>query len=245
MKYDYKDLLENASNIVREVASTKLLHSQSKKITVKKDASFVTNFDLDIDRELRTKLKHAFPDIEFISEEIQKDTDITKNLCWCIDPIDGTHNFIFNIPYYAISVGLLLNGKPIAGIIYDPISNDILTGMKELGVFINGKPFSVENTSCIITTNRSHKKEDKDQENIYINKILEKKNLKYRRFASCALDLMNIVQGRIGATYVIGNSIWDWAAGYAIAETAGYIICHKDKSYFYVTSTYLKNEIIC
>jgi len=223
---DYQNIIRQASGIIRIIAKKNFSQLKDKNITQKKDGSFVTDFDTAIDVALINGLSDLFPDIGFISEESQSNQTTIPGLVWCIDPIDGTHNFMMNIPYYAVSVGLLLDGDPIAGIIYDPISDNIICGGKGMITELNNKEITLKNDSFIVGTNRSHSLVDKKREQEYIQVLLENPLIKYRRFGSCALDLMNLVRGRIGAIYIIGNDIWDWSAGYAIAEASGLEIIH-------------------
>ena len=235
----YIDIINTTADIVRNVALEKFAQLENKNITQKKDGSFVTDFDIAIDTQLTQELKRAFPSISFISEESQADTSMVTGLAWCIDPIDGTHNFMNDIPYYAISVGLLKDGEPVAGIIYDSISDDLLIGGENIPVCLNGEVLEVKNTSRIVVTGRSHSQDDKIKEANIVSIILKSENIKYRRFASCALDIMNMVRGRIGAVIVIGNSKWDWSAGYAIAKKAEHIIQHIDENHFVISNNNL------
>tara|TARA_B100001179_G_C18603238_1_gene411916 strand:- start:3743 stop:4477 length:735 start_codon:yes stop_codon:yes gene_type:complete len=239
----YRNIIHQASLEVKKISQEKFVDTYNKNITKKSDGSFVTDVDVTLDIEISTALKRLFPAIHIISEESQPDISTVSGLAWCIDPIDGTHNFMNDIPYYAVSVGLLFDGVPVAGILYDPMTEDIITGGEGLPLMINNKNYKSLNNSFIVTTGRSHLNKDRETESVLVGKILSSKNLKYRRFASCALDLMNLIRGRIGAVIVVGNSPWDWSAGYAIAKHAGYSIEHKDEEHFVVFSSHLKDSL--
>lgn len=239
----YKNIINKVKPHVKKVAKESFSSLHNKNITQKKDGSFVTDFDIAIDHALQRELSNLFPEIPFISEESQPDIQAIEGLAWCIDPIDGTHNFMLDIPYYAVSVGLLHDGKPVAGIIYEPTSGNLLVGGENIPLSINNQSLNINNQSMIITSGRSHEKDMKILEREYIEKILTQDQLKYRRFGSCALDLMNLVLGRIGGVYILGNSIWDWAAGYAIAQAAGYVIEHKEET-IVIYSKHLKEHIL-
>jgi len=237
------EIITKASKLVVEVAQFNFEKIENKNIVQKKDGSFVTNFDTSIDQGLINILYKTFPTIGFISEESQDDTSDLPGLTWCIDPIDGTHNFMMDIPYYAVSVGLLSDGVPVAGIIYDPLLQQVLVGGKEVPLMLNNLLISPHNNSFVVTTNRSHSPHDKQRELKFIQEIYNIPQLKYRRLGSCALDIMNIILGRIGGTYIIGNSKWDWAAGYAIARYSGYEIQRK-KDLIIIGSQHLQKHML-
>lgn len=242
---DYKKTIISISPLIRYLCQEYFLQVHQLKIEQKNDGSFVTNCDIEIDTKIKELLKDAFPRASFISEESQSNTEHQEGFVWCIDPIDGTHNFMMDIPYYAVSIALLFNGNPIAGIIYDPSSNDILYGGEEIEVTLNDKPLEYENSSMIVVTNRSHSKKNKERECDIVNQILSfSDSLKFRRFGSCALDIMNFVRGRIGAVYIIGNDLWDWSAGMAIVKgLQNNISIEKKEDFFYIVSHSLKDKI--
>lgn len=233
---NYQSIITQAANIVQSVAKKNFIALKEKNITQKKDGSFVTDIDNAIDADLHASLISLFPDIGFISEESQEDTSATAGLVWCIDPIDGTHNFMNDIPYYAVSVGLLHDGFPVAGILYDPIEDQIITGGKEVETSFNKFVLPADNNSKVVVTGRSHQDVDKQKEEVIVMALMKSPVLKYRRFGSCALDIMNMLRGRIGGVVVIGNSKWDWSAGYAIAQVFGYDITHVDDNHFVISA---------
>lgn len=243
MNTDLKYIINQAKKIVFEVAQEQFKNLNDKNINKKKDGSFVTRFDLSIDTYLTQELSKAFPDIKFISEESQSNTADIPGFAWCIDPIDGTHNFMMDIPYYAVSVGLLRDGMPVAGVIYDPNSHRMISGGEDLPLMLNDREYVISNQSYIVTTNRSHQEKDKKRESEYITQILKTPNLKYRRLGSCALDIMNLLTGSIGAVVIIGNSKWDWAAGYAIVKNSTLVI-HQIEDLIIMSSQHLKEAMV-
>ena len=151
---NYSETLKTLEDIVREVGEKHFTNVKDFTCSEKQDGSLVTEIDISVDASLSKKLKEVFPSVLFISEESQSDVAQTQGLVWCIDPIDGTHNFVNNIQYFAVSVGLLLNGAPLLGVIYDPTSGDILSGGSGIGVFLNKEDMLIENTSNIIVSGR-------------------------------------------------------------------------------------------
>lgn len=239
----YTNIVTKAAEIIRSVARRNFSSLKEKNISKKKDGSFVTDFDLTIDRELTQSLGESFPEINFISEESQDDTSVSSGLVWCIDPIDGTHNFMTNIPYYAVSVGLLFDGVPVAGIIYDPMEDVVVVGGEDVPFAFNNLDVRYQNESMIVVTGRSHSADDNLKEQEVAIFLMQSSDLKYRRLGSCAMDIMNLLRGRIGAVVVVGNSKWDWAAGYAIAKSAGFHIHHIDETHFVISSEKLKEKL--
>lgn len=238
---NYTTSLPIISKIVQEIGEKYLCTDNISSTKIKEDGSYVTNVDVLIDKALHEKLHKEFPDIPFVSEELDANSSY-QGLSWCIDPIDGTHNFMNDIPYYGISVGLLLDGQPVLGVIYNPHSGDIISGAQELGLFLNNIPFQRTGTSLVITSGRSHSAKDKEKELVFINSVF-KGRLIYRRFSSLALDIMSLLIGRVGAVRVIGNSKWDWSAGYILAQEAGLIITHFTDNNFIIYDPKLSEDI--
>ena len=107
----------------------------------KKDGTRVTEVDETISRELFSSLQRAFPNDDFCSEESEEsETDLNGEFNWVLDPVDGTNNYAVGIPECAISLGLLKNGYPIYGFIYDYGRDIILQGGKKFGSIEGNTP---------------------------------------------------------------------------------------------------------
>ncbi len=222
--------------------------SKQLKTFIKKDGTPVSNGDLEVDKILQTFLKKTTPKIEIISEEtIQNTKKKKRKTFWLIDPIDGTSSYIKGGSEYTINVGLIVNQKPIAGVIYAPKKKRLFYAYgknKAYEIYNKIKKIKLDcsknlDREKIALTNSSNPSQT-------IKKILKKYNikkfinmrssLKFCLIASCEFDLY---AARARARE------WDYAAGHAIAECAGAIIkTHKNKKILYGKSGFKNPSLI-
>ncbi|MGB1540571.1 MAG: inositol monophosphatase family protein, partial [Rickettsiales bacterium] len=118
------------------------------QVSKKGTADFVSNADLKAEQILHEELHHARPKFGFLMEEGGEVPGEDPSMRWVIDPLDGTTNFIHAVPYFCISIGLektLPNGKKdiIAGVVYDPIRDEMFTAEKGSGAFLNDRRMHV------------------------------------------------------------------------------------------------------
>ena len=100
----------------------------------------VTTADHASDKVLKKILLNERPRYGWLSEETADSPDrLTKEYVWVVDPIDGTKEFIEGIPNFVVSIGLVQNGNPILGVLFNPITKEIFTGLKDSGAYLNGK----------------------------------------------------------------------------------------------------------
>ena len=131
MKYDLEKIIELIKVAAKEELSPRFSVVQRK---TKADGSFVTEADLAVQSKISTELKHYYPNVLFIGEEMSPEEQshvlTSGQSFWCLDPLDGTSNFAAGIPYYAISLGLVVNSEPILGIVYDVNRDECFVGIK-------------------------------------------------------------------------------------------------------------------
>lgn len=182
---------------------------------------FVTNCDIASENAIIEVLKAEFPDSTIYSEEVGTITG-DEDLLWILDPIDGTHNFIHNIPFHAISIGAYNKGKPFAGLIYLPATDEYFYAIEGKGAFLNDKKISVSgipklNNGMIAYDNQFHRHESM-LKNL---KIVQEKCFTLRIFGSAAVDMCNVARGDIEARIFHKTKIFDFAAGIIIVREAG------------------------
>ena len=130
------DFAESLADAGREICLEAMTREQV--VTLKPDASFVTETDLAIERRLREMIEKAFPDHGIFGEEFSnRDTDASH--VWVLDPIDGTAAFIAGIPVYGTLIGLARDGQPYLGVIDHPASDDRWIGISGKSTAMNGK----------------------------------------------------------------------------------------------------------
>ena len=180
------------------------------QVSLKGPHDFVTNADLKVEKTIINELSKSKKKYSFISEESGKIEKSNSDNCWVIDPIDGTINFFHGIPHFAISIALKFKKEIVAGVIYDPIKDEMFYAEKNNGAYLNNKSIRVSKRKnledCLIATG--------GKEN-YNN------SLTTRRSGSAALDMAYVAAGRFDGYFQKNLNLWDIAAGIVIAKEAG------------------------
>lgn len=203
----------------------------TRDVSTKGVQDVVTKTDFAIDQLFHREVKKQFPDDDVYSEEGDA-CDLLRSRVWVVDPIDGTSNFLFGVPLFAISVGIYEHGLPVIGAVYDPISKELFFARKGGGAFLNGQPVHVSDTKdlsqALIVRASAHgakpyEASERIRERIY------NKTLKTIRFGSSALGLAYVACGRVDGIYITGDTPpWDVAAGALIVQEAGGLVTHLD-----------------
>ena len=182
------------------------------QVSNKGPLDFVTNADLKAEKIIIEELKKAKPNYSILSEE--KGAEINKDSkTWIIDPIDGTINFLHGIPHFAISIALKDDIEIIAGLIYDPIKDEMFYAEKNNGAFFNNQRIRVSKknniSECLFVTG---------------GKIETNYDFSFRKSGSAALDLAYVAAGRYDGYFQKKLNLWDIAAGIIILKEAGGLI---------------------
>ena len=196
-------------------------------------ADLVTVADQEADDYLRTAVRERFPNDGLISEESDGSAAFVGGLAqtqkleftWCIDPLDGTTNFVHTYPNFAVSIGISHKGLVAGGVIHAPARKETFVGGLGIPAELNGKKISVSTREkaeqCLVATGFSKAADASlDRPLAVLRKILCNCH-GMRRGGSAALDLCDLACGRIDAYYEWGLSPWDVMAGQAIVEAAG------------------------
>ena len=219
------DTFLEAGKIAKEISK------KGVEITIKPDKSPVTNGDLLVDKILRKKIKDLTPSIPIVSEEtVNLNIENKHNDFWLIDPIDGTHDYINNKDEFTINAALIINNKPVAGIINAPAKNRLFYsfGLTNSFEIINGskknltcRKISSNNEINAVAYSSNPKKEIADIYKKYkiTNFTRMKSSLKFCVIAAGEFDFY-AAEPRACE--------WDIAAGHAILEHAGGIITDFD-----------------
>ena len=188
------------------------------QVSNKGPSDFVTNADLKTEKIIIEELKKAKPNYSILSEENGIEINKDKKT-WIVDPIDGTVNFLHGIPHFAISIALKDENEIVAGLIYDPIKNEMFYAEKNNGAFFNNQRIRVSKknilSECLFVTG---------------GKIDFNYEFSYRKSGSAALDLAYVAAGRYDGYFQKNLNIWDIAAGILILKEAGGLINDVDIS---------------
>ena len=183
------------------------------QVSKKGPKDFVTNSDLKTEKIIIDELKKARPNYSILSEEEGVVNNKDKNNTWIIDPIDGTINYLHGVPHFAISIALKSYDQIIAGLIYDPIKDEMFYAEKNNGTYLNNQRIKVSKRSKI-----------EDCLFVVGNKIDHDNELNVRKSGCAALDMAYVAAGRYDGYFQKDLNLWDVAAGIIIIKEAGGIL---------------------
>lgn len=189
----------------------------------------VTAADTEVERLLRERLAELRPDDLVLGEEggLSEDDPAGERLCWVVDPIDGTVNYLYGLPWYTVSVGVTRNGESLAGAVVEPPSGRVWSASLGGGATLDGQPLRASGVSrldlSLIGTGFSYHRERRVRQGELATGLLAR--VRDIRRAGCAsLDLCAVAAGWLDGYYEHGVNPWDWAAGALIAGEAGAMV---------------------
>ena len=226
-------LVSKASQIAREAgARLREFYAQGVETEYKGDVDLVTVADRTVEKLIRTRLGEVFPEHGVYGEEGTRDR-MEGALRWYVDPLDGTTNFAHGFPQFCVSMGLEhrpadlaagSDGTLVAGIIYDPLRDELFTAERGRGAQLNGKSIRVSRIAqlaeALLATGFPSRKRHSSP-NIHFYQELTLRSHGVRRAGSAALDLAYIACGRLDAFWEFNLNPWDTAAGILLIEEAG------------------------
>jgi len=182
----------------------------------------VTDVDLRVSEFITDEIKKKYPDHVVYSEEAQN-TD-TGEYVWTIDPIDGTHNFSRGFYHFSVCIGLLHNGEPFVGAVFNPITNELFSFEKGGGAYLNGEKINVSKRTELegsFFLLRSGRKDGNSEWGSKMYKRFLDNKMKTSNLGSSALDICFVAAGRVEATVYGTLSTKDITCAIGILEEAG------------------------
>ena len=215
-------MIREAGAIMRSVPDEVRNNPETKEGS----ANFVTAYDVKVQDFLKEGLTRLFPETHFFAEEDGESTKtIGDGYTFIIDPIDGTTNFMCGYNTSAVSVGLLYDGNPIFGGIYDPYRDEYFSAVAGKGATCNGAPIAVSarpiTRGIVAIGSAPYCKDTLAETMIAMTADLFRTFADFRRSGSAALDICHVASGRIDAFCEPILSPWDYAAGSVILSEAG------------------------
>ncbi|XP_010270146.1 PREDICTED: inositol-phosphate phosphatase-like [Nelumbo nucifera] len=233
------DAAKKAGEIIR-----KGFH-HAKHVEHKGQVDLVTETDKACEALIFDHLKQHLPEHKFIGEETTAAcgaTELTDHPTWIVDPLDGTTNFVHRFPFVCVSIGLTIGKIPTVGVVYNPILDEMFTGILGKGAFLNGNKINVSSQTELVKSllatevGTKRDKETVDATTNRINSLLFKVR-SLRMSGSCALNLCGIACGRLDLFYELGfGGPWDVAGGVVIVQEAGGCIFDPSGKDFDITS---------
>jgi len=198
------------------------------QVSVKGPADFVTNSDKKAEKTLRAELKLARPTYGFLGEEEGETKGQDPDHRWIIDPIDGTFNFMHALPLFALTIALERKGEIVAGVTYNPISDELFHAEKGSGAFCNNKRMRVGSRNALSESMLFCGLHNRGDTNVELRRkemmVMQAKTAGLRCIGSTALDMAYMAMGRFDGGWSHGLHAWDLAAGLLfIKESGGFV----------------------
>jgi len=212
-----------------------------KAITEKgRPGDLVTEADKEAEAQILELLQRHVPDHAILAEESGQLGNEKSPYLWAIDPLDGTTNYAHGYPVSAVSIGLLIEGVPQVGVVYNPFTNELFQAAKGLGATLNARPLHVSSTAkleqSLLVTGFAYDRRETNDNNYAEFCHLTHLTQGVRRSGSAALDLTAVACGRLDGYWERGISSWDIAAGIVLLKEAGGKVTAYDGSPFNIES---------
>ena len=212
-----------AAELVRERSGRGVTVAATKT----SDIDVVTEADRASEELIRRAIRERRPDDAFLGEEGEDEAG-TTGVRWVIDPIDGTVNFLYGLPQYAVSIAAEVDGEAVAGVVLDVAAGTAYVAHRRLdGTLVatrDGRPLAVNPPApldkMLVATGFSYDREVRRTQVTALLDLLPRVR-DIRRLGSCALDLCHVAEGTVDAYVEEGVNLWDHAAGGLVARAAG------------------------
>jgi myo-inositol-1(or 4)-monophosphatase len=213
-----------ARHLVRDFGEVENL-----QVSIKGPGDFVSAADRRAEQILRQELARARPGFGFLLEEsgVVEGRDASQR--WIVDPLDGTTNFLHGLPHFAISIALEQRGELVAGVIYDPLKDEMFCAEKGAGAYLNDRRLRVSRrgdlAGCLIGTGipvldwRGRERGFAAQLERVSDEVAG-----IRRLGTASLDLAYLAAGRLDGFWEYGLKPWDMAAGVVLVREAGGLV---------------------
>ena len=209
---------------LRAGAIQKARFGQVLDIRHKGKVDLVTDVDKSCEDAVLEIIRARFGDHDIVTEETHIDRTGSRYV-WYVDPLDGTVNFAHGYPFFSASVALAIDGRAVAGAVYDPIKEELFTAERGRGAYLNGRPLRVSNATALVesllVTGFPYDIHDDVDAKLRVFRRFMGKAQAIRRDGSAALDLCYLAAGRIDGFFEERLNAWDMAAGNLLVEEAG------------------------
>ena len=237
-----------AEKIAREAgALLREFYAKGVETEYKGDVDLVTEADRASEKLIVARLKVAFPSHGVYGEEGTR-TGLESEYRWYVDPLDGTTNFAHGFPAFCVILGLErrakglaahADGEIVAGVVYDPLRDEMFSVEKGKGAWLNGRAIHVSKTATLqesLTGTGFPSKKRHDNPNVYFYQEVTLRSHGVRRAGSAGLDLAYVACGRLDGFWEFNLNPWDTSAGVLLVREAGGTVTHFDGGAFTLDS---------
>jgi myo-inositol-1(or 4)-monophosphatase len=228
-------LQEAACEAARAAGATALVGFRgSLEITSKGGTDIVTQYDNAAEKVALDMLRSRFPDHQYLAEEsgLSGDNESPSNYIWMVDPIDGTHNYANQLPFWCVSIAVASPaGEVLACAVYDPLHGELFSAARGVGATLNGDRINcTAKTSvakAIVAYDIGHDA-DISAQMVKLIAWVQPRVAKVRHLGSAALSLTYVAAGRLDAYYHLSLQPWDVAAALLLIQEAGGLVTDWD-----------------
>jgi myo-inositol-1(or 4)-monophosphatase len=202
----------------------------------KSDGSLCTEADIAAQNALTKKLQ-AILNVPVLGEEMTTTEQHAlwkagHDGLWCIDPIDGTSNFVHGLAYFAVSVALIREGKSVLGVVYDPVANEMFAAEQGKGAFLNGEKLVSRETAVTLAQALASVDLKRLKKKLVTQLASQPPYSSQRNFGASALDWCYTATGRYDVYLHGGQKLWDYAAGLLVLlEAGGHVSCIENDEF--------------
>ncbi len=205
-----------------------------------RSGDLVTEADKAAEAMVLKVLNRHVPEHQILSEESGTLGGNDSKYLWAIDPLDGTTNYAHGYPIAAVSIGLMIDGIPQVGVVYNPFRDELFRAAKGLGATCNRRPIHVSLTAqlkdTLLVTGFAYDRRETTDNNYAEFCYLTHLTQGVRRIGSASIDITDVACGRLDGYWERGLSPWDITAGIVIVEEAGGLVTAYDKTPVDLTS---------
>ena len=232
---EYQDLAVQLARKVGEQLREVTFGEADLEIALKDPVNLVTKWDLWSEQTIIEGIRNQYPSHTLVGEEsvstllaersVTMEELLSSGICWVIDPIDGTTNFSNRIPHYGVSIGVIVDGVPSVGVVYEPCRDEMFTAVKGQGAFLNSRRIKTTNKerllSSVVATGFPYDRASvwHEREAAFKRALLACRDL--RRWGAASLDICYVAAGRFDAYFEEGVNPWDICGGHVIMAEAG------------------------
>jgi myo-inositol-1(or 4)-monophosphatase len=192
---------------------------------VKGESDFVSVVDRAAEEVIAAIVEERHPGVPLVGEEFSPGRELGDGLAFIVDPLDGTTNFLHGFPWYAVSIGVVKDGNPVAGAVLNVVSGELFSAVAGGGARRNGEPISVsaveDPARSLIGTGFPFRSRNDIEPYLRVMRRLMHEAAGVRRPGAAALDLCDVACGRFDAFFELYLAPWDVAAGILILREAG------------------------
>ena len=229
--------LADVAQRAAEAGAAQLLNHFGRLETIREKGragDLVTEADVAAEQAVLAVLEHGTPDLGVLAEESGRRPGKGSALEWCVDPLDGTTNYAHRYPFFGTSIGLTWNGQPLLGALAVPALQQLYWAAPGLGAWCNGSRIKVSQctslASSLLVTGFAYDRHERLDNNYAEFAWFTHRTRGVRRGGAAAVDLAFVADGRLDGYWERGLSPWDLAAGVALVEQAGGVVCAYDGS---------------